>query len=506
MLTQVDSPQNILLNKKLRDRLLKLVEKDQERIQNTIDDTTKSADLLKRMRESRQRNTLELCPILKEFGWPTIDLVGKDGVDAAFLLLKNSSSFEIQTDLMPVIIAAVKKGQIPRASFAGYLDRLRLSAGLKQLFGTQVTVDDGFLVLYPIESEAYVDARRKQYDLPPLVEYLRALERVYQKPLVKAPGKMINSFAVTTSIGKSAAAGLFEGQLLDENEVVRVETNLVSLNVSVYSQKLQSHVSMLEEKDFRVSEDGHEETIAFFAATDVPFDLVLLIDLSGSTAGKRNLIQESTRRFIQAARPSDRLAIVTFSDATNVMSPLTTDHSNLLESVGSIEGSGSSHVWDALKFTLDRVVGPKTLDRRRAVVFMTDGFDNSLGVRMEEPSTTSFADLVETVRGSDTLIIPIYLDTEAEFSYNTVQRTAYENARRTLMMLADESGGLYYKAKKLEDLKGVYGQVIEDLGKVYSLGYNPTNSKRDGTWRAVKIEIPNQPDLKTRTRPGYYAK
>jgi VWFA-related protein len=137
---------------------------------------------------------------------------------------------------------------------------------------------------------------------------------------------------------------------------------------------------------------------------------------------------------------------------------------------------------------------------------MTDGFDNSLGVRMEEPSTTSFADLVETVRGSDTLIIPIYLDTEAEFSYNTVQRTAYENARRTLMMLADESGGLYYKAKKLEDLKGVYGQVIEDLGKVYSLGYNPTNSKRDGTWRAVKIEIQNQPDLKTRTRPGYYAK
>ena len=184
MLTQVDSSQNIPLNKKLRDRLLKLVEKDQERIQNSIDDTTKSADLLKRMRESRQRNTLELCPILKEFGWPTIDLVGKDGVDAAFLLLKNSSSFEIQTDLMPVIIAAVKKGQIPRASFAGYLDRLRLSGGLKQLFGTQVTVADGFLVLYPIESEAYVDARRKQYDLPPLVEYLRALERIYQKPLV----------------------------------------------------------------------------------------------------------------------------------------------------------------------------------------------------------------------------------------------------------------------------------------------------------------------------------
>ena len=81
----------------------------------------------------------------------------------------------------------------------------------------------------------------------------------------------------------------------------------------------------------------------------------------------------------------------------------------------------------------------------------------------------------------------------------------YENARKTLALLADESGGLYYRAKKIEDLDGVYGQVIEDLGKVYSLGYKPTNDKRDGKWRTVKIQLPNLPDLSARTRPGYYA-
>jgi hypothetical protein len=72
-------------------------------------------------------------------------------------------------------------------------------------------------------------------------------------------------------------------------------------------------------------------------------------------------------------------------------------------------------------------------------------------------------------------------------------------------LLADESGGLYYRAKKIEDLEGVYGQVIEDLGKVYSLGYKPVNDKRDGRWRTVKIQLPNLPDLSARTRPGYYA-
>ena len=81
----------------------------------------------------------------------------------------------------------------------------------------------------------------------------------------------------------------------------------------------------------------------------------------------------------------------------------------------------------------------------------------------------------------------------------------YENARKTLALLADESGGLYYKAKKIKDLEGVYEQVINDLGKVYSLGYKPSNEKHDGSWRVVKVELAGHPELSPRTRPGYYA-
>jgi hypothetical protein len=73
-------------------------------------------------------------------------------------------------------------------------------------------------------------------------------------------------------------------------------------------------------------------------------------------------------------------------------------------------------------------------------------------------------------------------------------------------LLASESGGTYYRAKKLADLNGVYEQVINDLGKVYSLGYKPLNENRDGEWRRVEVHILNRPDLLAHSRPGYYAK
>jgi VWFA-related protein len=136
---------------------------------------------------------------------------------------------------------------------------------------------------------------------------------------------------------------------------------------------------------------------------------------------------------------------------------------------------------------------------------MSDGVDNALSGGTSG-SEISFADLLEAVRKSDELIIPIYLDTESDHEYmNSFGQRIYENARKTLALLAQQSGGLYYQARKIEDLNGVYDQVINDLGKVYSLGYKPTNEKRDGLWRRVEIQLTGRPDLTARSRPGYYA-
>jgi VWFA-related protein len=388
---------------------------------------------------------------------------------------------------------------------AGLVDRMRVDAGMKQLFGTQVKVANGFLVLTPIEAEAQVDDRRKQFGMPPLAAHLRDLERQYQMPLVKAvaPSRP-PAPALKRSIDRAISNEL-DPTLVDEGDIIRVDTNLVSLNVSVFSNKLKSFDGMLEKNDFKVLENGREESIAYFATTDVPFDLVLLIDLSGSTVDKRDLIRKSTLRFIAAARPADRLAIVTFADSTEVVCPLTADRAKLTEGANQIQGFGGTRLWDALKFTLDQVVGPRTLERRRAIVLMSDGVDNALGGGTSG-SEISFADLLEAVRKSDELIIPIYLDTESDHEYmSSFGQRIYENARKTLALLAQESGGLYYQARKIEDLNGVYDQVINDLGKVYSLGYKPTNEKRDGAWRRVEIQLTSRPDLTARSRPGYYA-
>jgi len=502
MLAHLNSSPADSFNQELQDKLIKLKEKSRKRFEQTIAEQRKDDELMGRLRASREKTSADFCPLLKQYGWPSAAAVGPKGVAAAFLLLKDSSSLEMQRDLLPVIVAATQKGELDRSDLAGYVDRLRLSVGLKQLFGTQATIQDGFLVLYPLESAALVDARRKEFHLPPLDEYLRSLQRIYRMPLVKSPERP--TLATTT---KPARANRAESDLLlpgtsNEEDVVRVDTNLVSLDVSVYSEKLRAHVTDLEQKDFKVIEDGHEESISFFSATQVPFDLVLLIDLSGSTTGKRDLIRKSTKHFIEAARPSDRLAIVTFSDGVTVVSPLTQDRAKLLQSVKKIEGDGGSKVWDALKFSLDQVIGPKTLERRRAIVFMTDGVDNALSGWGNAGSTISFADLLEAVRRNDTLIVPIYLDTEGSDPYSHV---VYESARKTLARLAEESGGLYYKARKIQDLNGVYEQVIDDLGKTYSLGYKPTNAKRDGSWRAIDVQIVDRPDLSPRLRSGYYA-
>jgi len=506
---QVEANTPRSFNKNLSDELLKLTSKQQQRVQESVEDNKSGDTILQTLRTSREQNTSELCSIIKRYGWPTHDLVGEDGAHAAFFLLRNSSTTDLQRDLLPVVIAAVKKGEVTKSAFATYVDRLRVSAGLKQIFGTQATILNNFLVLYPVTDETHVDARRKQYDLPPLAEYLRGLERLYRLPLIKSPGAMNNSFSDKSQIQIAQAT---DSALLksadDDVDVVRVDTNLVNLNVSVYATKLRTEVARLEQKDFSIKEDGNPQEISFFATTEVPFDLVLLLDLSGSTAEKRDLIRKSTRRFIEAARPSDRIAIVAFADDVWIVSPLTVDREKLFSAAKQITGGGGSRVWDALEFTLDQVLGSATSPRRRAVVFMTDGVDNALEGGTAG-SSISFADLLESVRKHDALIVPIYLDTEDRdrdsFLGDTGHRV-YENARNTLGVLAFESGGLYYSARKVEDLNGVYQQVIEDLSKVYSLGYRSTNEKRDGSWRTVNIEITAHPDLKTRARPGYYAK
>jgi VWFA-related protein len=297
-------------------------------------------------------------------------------------------------------------------------------------------------------------------------------------------------------------------QKADEIEIVRVDTELVDLNVSVFSRDPQRPVGELQQQDFAVLENGTPEEVSFFASASTPFDLVLLIDLSGSTADKLGLIRKSAIRFVEAARPTDRVGIVTFTDLPFVVSPLMTDRKYAIERIKQIEKPhGGTNFWDALRFVLKNIFGTKDTSRRQAVVVMSDGVDNALPDVPGPGSETSYEQLLEMVKTSEAIVIPIYLDTEREM---IKQRRATENsytlARQQLAELAGESGSMLYHARKVKDLQGVYEQVIRDLGTVYSIGYQPKNRRRDGSWRSVSVRLVNRPDLSARTRRGYYAK
>ena len=507
VLARVDSSAPPQLDKKLREELIKMANKQRELLLHVVEkDQAKQKDQDK-LHKTYDDHIARLCQIIKTSGWPTTALVERDGVAAAYHILKNAGTFDLQRDLLPVIVAVIKKDPVQKREFAGLFDRLRVSAGMKQFFGTQAVSMGGFLVLFPVEDEANLDARRAEYGLAPMDQYTNALEGTYRKPLIKSrqpPGSQLSK-QLTDSLTKAIDATQLGGTDVDPGDVIKTETNLVNLNVSVFTSKLKMFVGSLTKEDFRVQENRQEQTVTYFASTNVPFDLVLVIDLSGSTHDKRDLIKKSTLRFIEAARPADRLAIVTFSDDPKLISPLTLDRGQLAASVKDMEGGGLSHVWDAVKFALDDVLGPRSLERRRAVVLMSDGVDGFLAPAGKvEGSKTTFATLLEQVRQTDALIVPIYLDTEKDFG-NGGWGPQYENARRALNLLAQESGGSYYRAGKISDLNGVYEQVINDLGKVYSLGYKPTNATRDGSWRGVEVSIVNRTDLVARTRPGYYA-
>ncbi|MCM3873855.1 MAG: VWA domain-containing protein [Pyrinomonadaceae bacterium] len=294
----------------------------------------------------------------------------------------------------------------------------------------------------------------------------------------------------------------------EPSETIRVDSNLVDLRVSVVRLNPNDPVSALQQKDFTIFEDGKPQEIVFFAGEDAPFDLVLLLDLSGSSSDKIKLIRSSAKRFIESTRPMDRVAIVTFTDMVEVVSPLTWDRGLLKDSLQDIQKPlGGTNFWDSLLFTMTRVISSEKSFRRSAIVVMTDGVDNALPDVYGDGSRTTFAELLDRVGRSGTIVFPIYLDTEAEgVKRNRVPVAAYTLARSQLAQLAAASGTKMYRANKLKDLDLVYDQVIKDLSVVYSLAYKPSNEAQDGKWRSVGVQLIGRQDLTATTKRGYFAK
>ena len=500
---QIASSTVLPVNKSQSDQFIAAATELAAKIRNTtinIDKgktSTKSIDALK-----REYTTL-VCSQLNTHGWPMKSAVGRDAVHSFFFLVARALPNEMQFELYPLVSDAFEKGELERGELmASFLDRLRLLIGAKQLFGTQAYVRDGFLVMAPIDEPGRVDRRRAEFQMSPLRSYERFLERTYQTPLIRSVMAPVNQEQPPASappqqdLSSPAAA-----DDTDEKDVIKVKTAFVSMDVVV--PDLITNAMPLDKSDFRVFENDKPVEIETFSKTEAPFDIVLLLDVSGSTSDKLSLIRKTTRRFVEMKRTADRVAVVSFHSVPTVISAFESDSQTLLSRVKDITGTGGSQIWDAVKFGMDMLDTSGEKGRRKAIVLMSDGADGALLYFSGFGSKIGFADLVEEVQRGTTAIFPIYLDTEGP---DPGSKRTYADARRTLNYLADQSGGKMYYAKKIEDLTTVYGTVLKDVGTVYSLGFVPDEGENKSKWRTLRVILPSHPDLRVKHRPGYFVK
>ena len=294
---------------------------------------------------------------------------------------------------------------------------------------------------------------------------------------------------------------------LTEGDVIRVDSQLVTLNISVVDRGTNRGLVGLGQTDFKLFEDGQEQRIVQFESSAAPFDLVLLIDLSGSTKEVVKLIRAAALRFVEAARPADRIGVITFAGEATIVSALTSDRELLRQRIETIDTArGDTKLYDATNFAMDQLLKESKKSRRTAIVLMSDGLDGTIpGVSGQQGSRASYPEMLRNIQEFDGVLYTLWLNTEYEaMSPLDTQPEAFDAGHDRMKEMADAGGGVFYEVERLTDLAGAYEQVVIDLGTMYSLAYRPSNSVRNGQWRSIRIGV-NRPNAVPRGKRGYYA-
>jgi len=313
--------------------------------------------------------------------------------------------------------------------------------------------------------------------------------------------------ANTSKRPAGTSTGPVPGDDISEGDVIRVDSQLVTLNISVIDRGTNRGLLGLGQSDFKLFEDGEEQRILQFESSNAPFDMILLIDLSGSTREVVKLIRAAAVRFVEAARPNDRIGVITFAGEPHVVSTLTADRDLLRQRIETIDTArGDTKLYDATNFAMETVLKESKNTRRTAIVLMSDGLDGTIpGISGQQGSRSPYPDTLRNIQEFDGVLYTLWLNTEYEaMSPLDTQPEAFDMGHDRMKEMADAGGGVFYKVERLTDLAGAYEQVVADLGTMYSLAYRPTNNARDGRWRAIRIGV-NRANAVPRGKRGYYA-
>lgn len=329
----------------------------------------------------------------------------------------------------------------------------------------------------------------------------------------------------------------------EAGDTIKIDTTIVTIPVSVLD-RTGKFVANLQKRDFKIFEDNVPQDITDFSSVEVPFNVVLLLDTSRSTAFRMEDIQRAAASFTEQLRPDDKVMVVSFDDKVYVDSEFTNDRAKLRRAIYGTRTGGGTKLYDAVDLVLTERL--EQIDGRKAIVLFSDGVDTT-SKYANAPSTL---DLVEE---SGVLVYPIRYETENQYRaggptgrggggrgpvitnpfpfplpFPIPLPTPRQPGRRWpfgdpapqfprggapedyrigaqyMQDLADRSGARLYDADSLINLDRAFNQVAEELRHQYSLSYYPSNAARDGSYRRIRVRVA-RPNLVVRTRDGYRA-
>ena len=294
-----------------------------------------------------------------------------------------------------------------------------------------------------------------------------------------------------------------EGQEINENDVVKVDTNLVNLNVRVIDRNNRP-IGNIRQDDFKVYEDGVLQPIGFFSTEEVPVSYGLAVDNSGSMRSQIDKVIEAGKILINTNKAGDETFLVRFIDSEKIetMQDFTSDKERLSDALDSmyIEG-GQTAIIDAVYLASERVSSYKKGDdlsdrRRRALIVVTDGEDRNSFYKVDQ--------LFAKLREEDVQIFVIGFVNELDKEGGIIRKSPKDKAVDLINRLAKETGGRAFFPINLSELNDIAREISGDLRTQYVLGYYPTNSARDGSYRQIRVAV-NSPQGERRialTRTG----
>lgn len=346
-----------------------------------------------------------------------------------------------------------------------------------KLVQLNLTTQRGVILLNVDPSMVPNDLRER-----PLTDAAKAIVRSGDGPLSEAIRKV--SPRLFGDYAKSLPPPRNEPSLVTLRPPGEVATaitpQLMRVNASVTDRNGRA-IAGMRSNDFTIFEDGAERKITTVIPATEPFNLILLLDVSGSVEERIDFIRKAARDFLNTASPQDRISIISFRDDIQVISDFTTDRALLSRKLEDIDAGGATALYDALAYSLVDTLRPLR-GERTAIVILSDGDDNK--------SFVPFPAILEATIESGALIYPLYVPSglipEASVPRPTVTvdptRTRYltitTRAAEEGEKLASVSGGVFYSIKRLEDLQKAYDDVVAQLRTAYTITYSS-----DGTGR-----------------------